>query len=220
MNLPKGFVLESNKPQPMTAPQTLYTEETIYDPVSGLPLSSPSYGPEAQGGVKTAQNVLTGAAALPISIATGVARGSGAARIPQLVEALLGSKSAGSTNALGQIEKGMEQQGGEYLQKGANIAGQVFPYVVGGMQGSLLGNATIPDKVLGFNAYEDSTVLAKPSYIMRHKTKKKLYQINLKNGKSVKVTEDHSIMVDRDGFLIEVKPSEILDTDLFICLKR
>ena len=77
-----------------------------------------------------------------------------------------------------------------------------------------------PDKVLGFNAYEDSTVLAKPSYIMRHKTKKKLYQINLKNGKSVKVTEDHSIMVDRDGFLIEVKPSEILDTDLFICLKR
>jgi len=27
-------------------------------------------------------------------------------------------------------------------------------------------------------------------------------------------------MVDRDGFLKEVKPTEILDTDLIICLKR
>jgi DNA polymerase elongation subunit (family B) len=76
------------------------------------------------------------------------------------------------------------------------------------------------DKVVGFNSYEDSAVMAKPSYIMRHKTKKKIFQINLENGKSVKVTEDHSIMVDRDGFLIEVKPTEILDNDLIICLKR
>jgi DNA polymerase elongation subunit (family B) len=77
-----------------------------------------------------------------------------------------------------------------------------------------------PDKVMGFNSFEDSTVMAIPSYVMRHKTKKRLYQINLQNGKSVKVTEDHSIMVDRDGFLIEVRPTEIRDTDLFICLKR
>jgi DNA polymerase elongation subunit (family B) len=77
-----------------------------------------------------------------------------------------------------------------------------------------------PDKVMGFNSFEDSTVMAIPLYVMRHKTKKRLYQINLQNGKSVKVTEDHSIMVDRDGFLIEVRPTEIRDTDLFICLKR
>jgi hypothetical protein len=77
-----------------------------------------------------------------------------------------------------------------------------------------------PDKVVGFNSYEDSAAMANLSYVMRHKTKKKLYQINLQNGKSVKVTEDHSIMIDRDGLLIEVKPTEILDTDLFICLKR
>jgi len=77
-----------------------------------------------------------------------------------------------------------------------------------------------PDKVMGFNSFEDSTVMAIPSYVMRHKTKKRLYQINLQNGKSVKVTEDHSIMVDRDGFLIEVRPTEIRNTDLFICLKR
>jgi len=77
-----------------------------------------------------------------------------------------------------------------------------------------------PRKVVGFTSYEDSPVLANTSYVMRHKTKKKIYQINLKNGKSVKVTEDHSIMVDRDGFLLEVKPTEILKTDLIICLDR
>ena len=53
---------------------------------------------------------------------------------------------------------------------------------------------------------------------MRHKTKKKIYEITLENGKSVKVTQDHSVMVDRDGFLLEVKPTEILESDLIICL--
>jgi intein/homing endonuclease len=45
-----------------------------------------------------------------------------------------------------------------------------------------------------------------------------LYKITLQNDKTVTVTEDHSVMVDRAGFLLEVKPTEILDTDLIICL--
>jgi intein/homing endonuclease len=53
---------------------------------------------------------------------------------------------------------------------------------------------------------------------MRHKTKKKIYLIELENGKSVKVTEDHSIMIDRDGFLLEVKPTDMRESDLIICL--
>ena len=73
-------------------------------------------------------------------------------------------------------------------------------------------------KVIGFNAYNDSPIMSEISYVMRHKTKKKIYKITLENGKSVKVTEDHSIMVDRDGFLIEVKPNDINDNDLIICL--
>jgi hypothetical protein len=76
------------------------------------------------------------------------------------------------------------------------------------------------NKVVGFNSYEDSPVMSKISYVMRHKTRKKLYKVNLKNGKSITVTEDHSIIVDRDGFLIEVKPTDIRNTDLIICLKR
>jgi DNA polymerase elongation subunit (family B) len=77
-----------------------------------------------------------------------------------------------------------------------------------------------PNKVLGFNAFEDSPSMSKIAYVMRHKTRKKLYKINLKNGKSITVTEDHSVMVDRDGFLLEVKPTDILSTDLILCLKR
>ena len=73
-------------------------------------------------------------------------------------------------------------------------------------------------KVIGFNAFEDSPIMSEISYVMRHKTKKKIYEITLENGKSVKVTQDHSVMVDRDGFLLEVKPTEILESDLIICL--
>ena len=73
-------------------------------------------------------------------------------------------------------------------------------------------------KVIGFNAYEDSPIMSEISYVMRHKTKKKIYKITLENGKSVKVTEDHSIMVDRDGFLMEFTPNDIKDNDLIICL--
>ena len=73
-------------------------------------------------------------------------------------------------------------------------------------------------KVVGFNAYNDSPTMSNISCVMRHKTKKKLYKITLENNKMVTVTEDHSVMVDRDGSLLEVRPTEILKTDLIICL--
>ena len=73
-------------------------------------------------------------------------------------------------------------------------------------------------KVVGFNAHEDHPVMSNIAYVMRHKTKKKIYKITLENGKEVKVTEDHSVMVDRNGFLLEIKPTEILSSDLIICL--
>ncbi len=73
-------------------------------------------------------------------------------------------------------------------------------------------------KVLGFNGEYMAPVTASINCVMRHKTKKKLYRITTENGKQVTVTEDHSIMVDRDGFLIECKPSELLENDLVITL--
>ena len=67
--------------------------------------------------------------------------------------------------------------------------------------------------VLGFDSESMQPVGAKISYVMRHKTKKKLYRLTTENGKQITVTEDHSIMVDRAGFLIECKPIEILESD-------
>lgn len=71
-------------------------------------------------------------------------------------------------------------------------------------------------KVFGFNSYEMEPILSSIECVMRHKTKKKLYRITTEDGKQVTVTEDHSIMVDRDGFLLEVRPTEILENDLVI----
>jgi len=73
-------------------------------------------------------------------------------------------------------------------------------------------------KVLGFNSEYMEKIAAPLNCVMRHKTKKKLYKITTANGKTVTVTEDHSVMIDRDGFLIECKPTEILENDLIITL--
>lgn len=72
--------------------------------------------------------------------------------------------------------------------------------------------------VLGFNAAEDEAIYGAINYVMRHDTNKQLYKITLEDGTHVTVTEDHSIIIDRDGELVEVKPTEILEDDLVISL--
>jgi len=74
-------------------------------------------------------------------------------------------------------------------------------------------------KVVGFNGHDMEPVLSGVETVMRHKTKKKLYRITTANGNQVTVTEDHSLMVDRDGFLLEVKPNEIQEGDNVITLE-
>lgn len=71
-------------------------------------------------------------------------------------------------------------------------------------------------KVLGYNSYEDESVWRDISYVMRHKTNKKKYKIISEHGKEVIVTEDHSLIIDRDGFTLEVKPTELQENDLLI----
>lgn len=73
-------------------------------------------------------------------------------------------------------------------------------------------------KVIGFNSFEMEPIVSNVDYVMRHKTKKKLYKITTANGKSVTVTEDHSVMIDRNGFLLEVKPTEIQPSDGIITI--
>jgi len=72
------------------------------------------------------------------------------------------------------------------------------------------------NKVLGYDALSDDAKYGKINYVMRHKTKKKLWRITTESGKKITVTEDHSLIVDRDGFTEEIRPSELLNTDLII----
>ena len=55
----------------------------------------------------------------------------------------------------------------------------------------------------------------KIKYIMKHKVNKRMFKVKC-NGKEVTITEDHSIMVVRNGILTECKPADIIKGDKLI----
>jgi hypothetical protein len=68
------------------------------------------------------------------------------------------------------------------------------------------------DKILNYS--DDGYLYYAPvKRIIRHKVSKPKWKLKTKSGKEVIVTNDHSMIVFRDGIKIEVKPSEILKTD-------
>lgn len=71
-------------------------------------------------------------------------------------------------------------------------------------------------KVLGFDSYTTEAIYGEINCVIRHKVKKKLYRVTTNTGKQITVTEDHSLIVDRAGFIEEVKPTEIQDGDMII----
>ena len=56
-------------------------------------------------------------------------------------------------------------------------------------------------------------------FIYEHENVKDIYEIELENGKQIRVTEDHSLVVLRDGNIIKIKPDELLETDEFIVVE-
>lgn len=52
--------------------------------------------------------------------------------------------------------------------------------------------------------------------VSRHKVSKGQYKISIRNKEPLKITEDHSIIVYRNGKIIECKPNEIKNTDYLI----
>jgi DNA polymerase elongation subunit (family B) len=52
-------------------------------------------------------------------------------------------------------------------------------------------------------------------HIMKHKVKKKLYKVTVNKNKVI-LTEDHSLIVERCGELISVKPQDVIENDIFI----
>ena len=52
--------------------------------------------------------------------------------------------------------------------------------------------------------------------ISRHQVKKKMYSVEIPGHDKLVMTEDHSLIVERDGKLVECKPSEVRDTDFLV----
>lgn len=69
---------------------------------------------------------------------------------------------------------------------------------------------TTSDKVLNWNGDLNYTPV---NYIMRHKVTKPKWRLKTKSGQEVIVTNDHSMIVFRNGEKLEVKPYEIKPTD-------
>lgn len=73
-------------------------------------------------------------------------------------------------------------------------------------------------KVMSYSQETNTAQLSKYDYVYRHKVKKKKFKITTSGGKSVVVTEDHSVMVLLDGVLIEKKPIDLTKDDIIIAL--
>jgi DNA polymerase elongation subunit (family B) len=74
------------------------------------------------------------------------------------------------------------------------------------------------DKILNF--VNNEIVYTPVKRIIRHKVSKPKWKLKTKSGKEIIVTNDHSMIVFRDGQKIEVKPSEILKTDKILVIKN
>jgi len=134
-------------------------EDIQYSP-EGTPLTTSSYGSGTTGATDYARQALTTTAALPINIATGVAKNVGGLaqtfnrylggdQLSQLTmsDLVTGNKPVPKPvgmgeemlNAINQIETGTQQQSGSpNLLKGASIVGQVAPYLgTGGRIGTI-----------------------------------------------------------------------------------
>jgi len=72
--------------------------------------------------------------------------------------------------------------------------------------------------VLSYDPNQCSSRFCRTAYVMRHYTNKSMWKITSDSGKSVTVTQDHSVMVYRNGVLIEAKPFEILYTDKVVVM--
>jgi len=138
---------------------TQSAQDIQYD-ANGIPLNTSSYGSAPTGGTEYARQALTTAAALPINIATGVAKNAGG--LAQTVQRYFGGDQPSQLtlsdlvtsnkpvlkpvgmgeemlNAINQIETGTQQQSGSpNLLKGASMVGQAAPYfATGGRIGAI-----------------------------------------------------------------------------------
>ena len=74
----------------------------------------------------------------------------------------------------------------------------------------------LDEKILAKSMNSDFEIQDKKIiYVMKHKVNKRMFKISV-NNKSVIITEDHSVMINRNNNLISAKCAEILKTDKLI----
>lgn len=74
-------------------------------------------------------------------------------------------------------------------------------------------------KVLNWNA-EKELYYAKVKRVIRHKVRKSKWKLKTKSGKEIIITDNHSMIVFRDGKKIEIKPRDIIKTDKILVIKN
>lgn len=73
--------------------------------------------------------------------------------------------------------------------------------------------------VMSYDTELGQPYLGHIEYIYRHKTTKQMWAVSDSFGNTVHVTEDHSVMVMREGELVEVKPKELDEDDIILTLE-
>jgi len=111
---------------------TQSAEDIQYDPMSGVPLNTSSYGSGTTGGTDTARKALTATASLPVNIATGVAKNP--AGVIQAFGKYFGGGQTGDNmvNAINQIEAGTQKASGDVggaISSGGSMVGQAAPWM-------------------------------------------------------------------------------------------
>lgn len=101
--------------------QTIYNEDTIYDPVTGVPMSTGGYGEGAKGATKAIADVATGVVSAPVAFAAGASRPlSSVGRMAGMQGAKeMGDATTGLVKGLGQVNDS------QYLIPAAELAGEI-----------------------------------------------------------------------------------------------
>jgi len=108
-------------------------EDIQYDPTSGLPLTTSSYGSAPTGFTDTTRKAFSTVAGLPINIATGAAKLP--AGLVQSYDKYIGGGTTGDNmvNTINQLEKGTQAQAGNIgkrILQGGSIVGEAAPYLM------------------------------------------------------------------------------------------
>lgn len=94
--------------------------------------------------------------------------------------------------------------------------------IVNGSAGKTLkGHESVKtsDKILNYSDSGD-IVYTNVNRIIRHRVSKPKWKLKTKTGKEIIITDNHSMIVFRDNQKIEVKPSEILQGDKILVIKK